>query len=833
VGDTIQVDGANFIGTCTVSFGGIPATPVTRVSDTQLTVSVPAGALSGTVAVTAAGVPSPDALAFTVIPPAPRVTTLVPNAARVGDTIQVDGANFIGTCTVSFGGIPAPSVTRVSDAQLSVAVPAGALSGTVAVTAAGVPSPDALAFTVIPPAPRVTALVPNSARVGDTIQVDGANFIGPCTVSFGGIPATPVTRVSDTQLTVAVPAGALLGTVAVAVAADGGASPDAQTFTVIPPAPGVTTLVPNAGKVGDTIQVNGANFIGTCTLSFAGIPATTVTRVSDTQLTAVVPGGAVTGNLTVTTSGGTSAAQTFTVYPAPAVTGFTPPLAKVGDAITIDGTDFMTGATVTFAGSATPQAATVLSATQLQVAVPADAVSGPFQVVTPGGSASSPSALAVFKVATPLPSSAAPWQTVRILGSGFSTAGLAVQVGAFGAVSTTVVSDSELQFTVGYWGAGAAAIQLQIGGNTLSTPFTVLPPRDAMFTQALVPVVNPNPQGLTPADGRFLDFPAARRTQQYADAFLPQAPVFHGYNLGEGFRFTLTDVRNFSRFLLNFRLPGAFLEALPTAIQAKVTDVDTDDLSILFVSQDQVDPPGTLEFRAHYIVDPNAPTADPSYVDLNVNAEVTFVGADPLVTITGAAGATPQGPLSGSVYLHKADAAGTVVSSPDNFQVPALTDTVGRSFWSLTRWTGRGGRKKAAATLHWLLTDAEEAALEAVTSDTSAAGGPLPVATVKELMTALLTSPVLATTQGVQNLMSLSRPILRRGFTSFADQVLLGSGFTGATALVVDGGAVPIPLAAMANEHEIRMFTTVIPAGTHSVVVRTPLGDSDPVQCTF
>jgi hypothetical protein len=44
---------------------------------------------------------------------------------------------------------------------------------------------------------------------------------------------------------------------------------------------------------------------GSTAVSFNGTDATTFTVVSDTYVTAVVPAGATTGNITVTTPGGT------------------------------------------------------------------------------------------------------------------------------------------------------------------------------------------------------------------------------------------------------------------------------------------------------------------------------------------------------------------------------------------------------------------------------------------------------------------------------------------------------------------------------------------------
>ena len=63
-------------------------------------------------------------------------------------------------------------------------------------------------------------------------------------------------------------------------------------------------LLPNAGRVGATVELLGQGFQGTTSVAFDGIPATSFHVVSDAYMTAVVPDGAKTGTVTVTTPGG-------------------------------------------------------------------------------------------------------------------------------------------------------------------------------------------------------------------------------------------------------------------------------------------------------------------------------------------------------------------------------------------------------------------------------------------------------------------------------------------------------------------------------------------------
>jgi uncharacterized repeat protein (TIGR03803 family) len=68
-------------------------------------------------------------------------------------------------------------------------------------------------------------------------------------------------------------------------------------------APFVTFVVP-AAKVGHTVQILGQGLTGTTSVTFNGIAATSFKVVTDTYMTVVVPSGATTGKVVVTTPGG-------------------------------------------------------------------------------------------------------------------------------------------------------------------------------------------------------------------------------------------------------------------------------------------------------------------------------------------------------------------------------------------------------------------------------------------------------------------------------------------------------------------------------------------------
>jgi hypothetical protein len=67
--------------------------------------------------------------------------------------------------------------------------------------------------------------------------------------------------------------------------------------------PFITFVLP-VGKPGQTAQILGQGLTGTTSVTFNGVAATKFTVVSDTYMTSVVPAGATTGPVVITTPTG-------------------------------------------------------------------------------------------------------------------------------------------------------------------------------------------------------------------------------------------------------------------------------------------------------------------------------------------------------------------------------------------------------------------------------------------------------------------------------------------------------------------------------------------------
>ena len=152
------------------------------------------------------------------------------------------------------------------------------------------------------------ALLPTSGKVGKSIGILGQGFNSATGVSFNGTAAT-IKVLSDTFLTAIVPAGATTGIVTVAI--PGGNLKSNINFRVVP---SIKSFTPTSGPVGTPVIITGVSLTQTTKVTFGGVKATTVTVNSDTQVTANVPTGAMTGKIVITTPGGTAAsAAVFTV----------------------------------------------------------------------------------------------------------------------------------------------------------------------------------------------------------------------------------------------------------------------------------------------------------------------------------------------------------------------------------------------------------------------------------------------------------------------------------------------------------------------------------------
>jgi hypothetical protein len=186
-----------------------------------------------------------------------------------------------------------------------------------------------------------------------------------------------VTFVSATQLKAVVPAH-VAGTVDVTVTTPGGTSALVTGDHYVYGQPTVGSFTPTSGITGSTVTINGTNFAPGATVKFGTVASASVTFVSGTQIKAVVPNGAVTAKISVTTPAGTAtSASNFTVTLS--ITGFNPTSGPTGTVVTITGVGFNSSSTVKFNGTVA-SSVTHISSTELKATVPSTATTGPITV---------------------------------------------------------------------------------------------------------------------------------------------------------------------------------------------------------------------------------------------------------------------------------------------------------------------------------------------------------------------------------------------------------------------------------------------------------------------
>ena len=439
-GDELTLTGTNLLDPAIVKIGTlvVPADHYSATDATHLALTVPDGALTGTVALTTAGGATTASGSLKI---RPTITDMTPAAGKTGTLVTITGKTLKGTSAVRFGTVSGSSLkVATSGTSLTVVVPSTASTNGVTVTNAG-GTTDAGSFQV---QPKVTSFSPTSGREGTLVTVNGTGLAGVDTVSFNGVAAAPVGTPTATKLTVRVPAGATTGKIHV----DGadGADTSVANFTVTL---GITDFSPAGGRVGDAVTITGVGFGTSNSVQFGSVTATTITARTPTSITAVVPAGAVTAPIKVKV--GTSQATSAVAFVVASYDSLDVDNGIPGSVVRISGTGFDDGTTVDFVGSnGSPDAASVTlgdGGTFLDATVPADAVSGAITVHTPYGDLQTD----VFRVPRILslnPTSGAAGTPVTITGSDF-TGATAVDFNGVdaGAEGTGFTVDSDTQIT--------------------------------------------------------------------------------------------------------------------------------------------------------------------------------------------------------------------------------------------------------------------------------------------------------------------------------------------------------------------------------------------------
>ena len=150
------------------------------------------------------------------------ITGIVPSSGPVGSAVTISGTGFSATPaenTVTFNGTPA-AITSSTAAQIVVAVPAGATTGPIAVTAplGSATSSTNFAVSAATAAPTISGFTPTIASPGTAVTVSGTNFDATAAndrVSVNQTSAS-VTSASASSIAITVPSAVASGPISVA-----------------------------------------------------------------------------------------------------------------------------------------------------------------------------------------------------------------------------------------------------------------------------------------------------------------------------------------------------------------------------------------------------------------------------------------------------------------------------------------------------------------------------------------------------------------------------------------------------------------------------------------
>jgi len=256
---------------------------------------------------------------------APTVTSINPTSGLIagGTLVTISGSNFLGATSVTIGGTAATGISVVNGTTITATIPAHTVGtvDVVVVTPGGAGTGTGLFnYYASPTATTGSAsdVTGTTATLNGTVNPQNAST----TVKFQWGPTNALgseyafsgssTGMSDTTFNY--PLSGLLPLTTyyyriVATNAGGTTNGDTLTFTTSHMSSVVIlNVTPSSGPVGTVITLTGSGFTN-ATSVIIGME-TMFTVVSDTEITCVIPPGATTGPVTVTSPAGTGTSAT-------------------------------------------------------------------------------------------------------------------------------------------------------------------------------------------------------------------------------------------------------------------------------------------------------------------------------------------------------------------------------------------------------------------------------------------------------------------------------------------------------------------------------------------
>lgn len=423
-------------------------------------------------------------------PPELKVTRLLPprGASAGGTPVEIIGSGFLrdfapsGTqarsvTTLKIGGNQVQDFQIIDDETIEVRTPPG-VSGPASVAISN-PNGNFVCnncFTYFDEL-VVTSFTPRTGPLagGNEVVITGQGFTNDTQVLFGIFSSPRVTFVSATQLKAIAPRGQSADLVDLTVYNKNGVSNQRRAYAYAADVR-VTQVSPVTGPLagGTTVTLTGTGLTGATEVRFGATPATNVTVVNGTTVTAVAPAAATAGavDVTIVTPAGTWTTRgAFTYFdPAGAFTAFavSPRLVRPGDTVTLTGQALDQGTLdVTIGGVTAVVGTRTFSSAQLTVPTRGAAprvsdvgVVGSSTVTLTGGATWRISLASVAPNVGP----AAGSTPVTVTGAAFPGS-VRVAVGTFDATAVSVTNETTLAATTAQGSGGAASDLFVVDSN--------------------------------------------------------------------------------------------------------------------------------------------------------------------------------------------------------------------------------------------------------------------------------------------------------------------------------------------------------------------------------
>lgn len=313
----------------------------------------------------------------------PELIKLSATQAYVDQNLILTGYQFGSEPTVTFGtgggALPAP-IKSSDETSIQVTVPRVAPGKTQVRVQTQEGTSDPLPFSVLQPAPIVTAITPANGLQGQLVTVTGDYLNQLRRVRFNDIDAV-VQDSSSQKITFLVPATVPRGPQPLAIQTVGG---EVVNRFIVAGTPQITSVSPLNTKPGAELIILGKNFTDGI-VSINGLTTDkTLTTIKDTEIRTIIPATATSGRVTVQVFETLMATSTDTVkiFQPPFITHLVAQDGIAGDKLLIEGRNMSQLTSVSIGN--VPTTFRIISDVQIEAVVPALPASAQVAVTASG-----------------------------------------------------------------------------------------------------------------------------------------------------------------------------------------------------------------------------------------------------------------------------------------------------------------------------------------------------------------------------------------------------------------------------------------------------------------